>query len=103
MKSNEDIAFHHVNDYVVLPLSCLLATQVTTYQTPPNQIYLPHNSTINPPFVHHYLQMKKNAGIALPLELFTQATYNAQMKIIATTQNKYCLHQTITSFHFHTY
>jgi hypothetical protein len=59
MKSNEDIAFHHVNDYVILPLLYLLATQVTTYQTPPNQIYLPHNSTIDPPCVHHDLQMKK--------------------------------------------
>jgi histidinol phosphatase-like enzyme len=103
MKSNEDIAFHHVNDCVTLPLSYLLATQVTTYQTPPNQIYLPRNSMIDLPFVHHDLQMKKNANISFPLELFTQATYNAQMKIIATTQNKYCLHQTITSFHFHTY
>jgi hypothetical protein len=88
---------------VILPLSYLLITQVTTYQTPPNQIYLPRNSMIDPHLSITIFKWKKNAGIAFPLELFTQATHNAQMKIIAATQNKYCLHQTITSFHFHTY
>jgi hypothetical protein len=47
VRSNEDITFHHVNDCVILPLSYLLATQVSTYQTPPNQTYLPGNSTID--------------------------------------------------------
>jgi hypothetical protein len=86
IKSNENIAFHHVNDCAILPLSYLQATQVCTYQTPPNHTYLPDNSTIGPSFVHRDVQMKKKASIAFPLDLFTQATYNAQMKIIAATQ-----------------
>ncbi len=64
MKSNEDIAFHHVND--CLPLSYLLATQVNIYQTPPNQTYLPGNTMIDPPFVHLDVQMKKMQVLHFP-------------------------------------
>jgi hypothetical protein len=48
MKSNENIAFHHVNNCVVLPLLYLLATQVSTYWTPHKHTYLPGSSTLTP-------------------------------------------------------
>jgi hypothetical protein len=61
------------NKNIISP-SYLLATQVGTYQTPPNHTYL---------LGHCNVQMKKNAVITFPLDLFTQGTYNAKMKIIA--------------------
>jgi hypothetical protein len=59
MKSNEDIAFHHVNDCIVLPLLYLLATQVSTYQTPSSHTYLPGSSTTDPHFIHCDVQTEK--------------------------------------------
>jgi len=86
MKSNENIAIHHVNDCVVLPLLYLLATQVSTYRTPHKHTYLPGGSTLTPPICPSQCSNEKNAGIAFPLDLFTQAIYNVHMKIIAATQ-----------------
>jgi len=61
----------------IISLSYLLATQVGTYQTPPNHTYL---------LRHCNVQMKKNADITFPLDLFTQDTCNVKMKIIAVTR-----------------
>jgi hypothetical protein len=59
MKFDENIAFHHVNDYTILSFSYLQALKVGTYQTPPSHTYLLVISMTNPPFGHCDVRMKK--------------------------------------------
>lgn len=80
-RSNEGIAFHRVNDCTILSLSYLLALKVNTYQTPPICTYLLSHQYNWPPSGHCDVRIKKYASIAFPLDLFTQATYNAHMKM----------------------
>jgi hypothetical protein len=70
----------------VISFSYLLATQVNTYHTPPNHTDLLGHQYDQPTICPSPCSNEKNVGIAFPLDLFTQATCNAQMKIIAVTQ-----------------
>jgi len=84
-KFNEGIAFHHVNDCVILPLSYLLATP-SRYLPDTTQPYLlAWYQYDQPPISHRDVQIKKYR-YCISFGLFTQATCNAHMKIIATTQ-----------------
>jgi len=84
-KFNEGIAFYHVNDFVILPLSYLLTTP-SRYLPDTTQSYLlAWYQYDQPPISHRDVQIKKNK-YCISFGLFTQATCNAHMKIIATTR-----------------
>ncbi len=84
-KFNEGITFHHVNDCGILPLSYLLATP-SKYLPDTTQPYLlAWYQYDQPPISHRNVQIKK-CKYCISFGLFTQATCNAHMKIIATIQ-----------------
>ncbi len=84
-KFNEGIAFHHVNDYVILPLSYLLATP-SRYLLDTTQAYLLAWYQYDQPCISHRDAQIKKCRYCISFGLFTQATCNAHMKIIAATR-----------------